>query len=347
MTTTIEPTADEIERVSTALCEVYLAAGLNLDQLARAAILAMDRRAEVELRSREDYHADPVEQLAFELAAELEDAELSPNDYVTVNRNKLRQIARRVLDRRASPPAPAVAEPVYKAVERILDENSAWIARPSDEVTQRVALAATIAAHTILSSEAEPAPAVAVPEGCHALVQEAIDLLAERKYGSPARSPGHNARLKLEAALAAAPEPSVAGSEGRRDVMLDLMAALAAAISLLERYPKAKKAAPSDKMFGQMLIDYRASLNRARKYLAAAPEPPATRSYAEGIEAAAKWHDDEASFNREKALTGIPCDLRVGFDQIATRHERYAAYIRSLAQEPLPAPPAVAREEER
>ncbi|KGT79307.1 hypothetical protein MA20_12895 [Bradyrhizobium japonicum] len=31
---------------------------------------------------------------------------------------------------------------------------------------------------------------------------EACDLLAERKYGSPARSPGHNARLVLERALA-------------------------------------------------------------------------------------------------------------------------------------------------
>jgi hypothetical protein len=35
--------------------------------------------------------------------------------------------------------------------------------------------------------------------------QEAIDLLTERTHGSPARSPGHNARLKLEAALAPAP----------------------------------------------------------------------------------------------------------------------------------------------
>jgi hypothetical protein len=32
-------------------------------------------------------------------------------------------------------------------------------------------------------------------------MKEACDLLAERKYGSPARSPGHNARLCLEAAL--------------------------------------------------------------------------------------------------------------------------------------------------
>ncbi|MCC8945759.1 hypothetical protein H8A97_11780 [Bradyrhizobium sp. Arg62] len=34
---------------------------------------------------------------------------------------------------------------------------------------------------------------------------EACDLLAERTYGSPARSPGHNTRLLLERALKAAP----------------------------------------------------------------------------------------------------------------------------------------------
>ena len=33
------------------------------------------------------------------------------------------------------------------------------------------------------------------------VMQEACDLLAERKQGSPARSAGHNARLVLEAAL--------------------------------------------------------------------------------------------------------------------------------------------------
>lgn len=31
--------------------------------------------------------------------------------------------------------------------------------------------------------------------------REACDLLAERKHGSPARSPGHNARLVLESAI--------------------------------------------------------------------------------------------------------------------------------------------------
>lgn len=34
--------------------------------------------------------------------------------------------------------------PVYDAVERILDDESAWIARPSKTVTMRIALAATL-----------------------------------------------------------------------------------------------------------------------------------------------------------------------------------------------------------
>ena len=44
--------------------------------------------------------------------------------------------------------------------------------------------------------------------------------------------------------------------------LTDTSASLAAAISLLERSPKT--AAPSDRMFDQMLQDYRASLGRAR-----------------------------------------------------------------------------------
>lgn len=48
------------------------------------------------------------------------------------------------------------------------------------------------------------------------------------------------------------------------DLLSDVAAHLAAAISLLERTPKTKKAAPSDKMFDQMLVDYKNSLTRAR-----------------------------------------------------------------------------------
>ena len=48
-------------------------------------------------------------------------------------------------------------------------------------------------------------------------------------------------------------------------VLIDLCAHLAAAISLLEKAGKAaKKAAPSDKMFDQMIRDYKRSLDRGR-----------------------------------------------------------------------------------
>lgn len=50
-----------------------------------------------------------------------------------------------------------------------------------------------------------------------------------------------------------------------RETIIDLAAHLAAAISLLERSPK--RGAPSDRVFDQMLADYRASLKRARAAL--------------------------------------------------------------------------------
>lgn len=51
-----------------------------------------------------------------------------------------------------------------------------------------------------------------------------------------------------------------------REVMIDLVSHLAAAVSLLEHTPKAKKAAPSDKMFRIMLDDYRGALARGRQF---------------------------------------------------------------------------------
>ncbi len=47
----------------------------------------------------------------------------------------------------------SVPEPFYKTVERILDDYSAWIARPNREVTEKVALAAFIAAHVAITPE--------------------------------------------------------------------------------------------------------------------------------------------------------------------------------------------------
>jgi len=62
-------------------------------------------------------------------------------------------------------------------------------------------------------------------------------------------------RIEAEAKLAKAVEAAI-----------DTGASLAAAISLLER--GGKKAAPSNKMFDQMMVDYRASLERTRTTLA-------------------------------------------------------------------------------
>ena len=50
-----------------------------------------------------------------------------------------------------------------------------------------------------------------------------------------------------------------------REVLLSTAASLAAAISLLER--GGRRAAPSDKMFEQMLKDYRKALKEARAVL--------------------------------------------------------------------------------
>lgn len=52
---------------------------------------------------------DPVEMLAYDLAVELEQADLDRNDYVTVNRAKLRAIAERVLSEKGTAPADAFA----------------------------------------------------------------------------------------------------------------------------------------------------------------------------------------------------------------------------------------------
>ena len=51
----------------------------------------------------------------------------------------------------------------------------------------------------------QPTAPVVPAEGLVAAMREAIDLLTERKQGSSARSPGHNARLVLESALRSAP----------------------------------------------------------------------------------------------------------------------------------------------
>jgi hypothetical protein len=79
------------------------------------------------------------------------------------------------------------------------------------------------------------------------------------------------AKLDYKYDAASANARFIAAAPDLLRTLVDTAAHLAAAISLLEKGGKAaKKAAPSDKMFDQMLKDYRASLSRARAAVAIA-----------------------------------------------------------------------------
>lgn len=70
----------------------------------------------------------------------------------------------------------------------------------------------------------------------------------------------------LRAALAAERDALEAENERLREAALDAAAHLVAATSLLRK--GGKKAAPSNKMFAQMLVDYEAAIERTRAALA-------------------------------------------------------------------------------
>lgn len=94
------------------------------------------------------------------------------------------------------------------------------------------------------------------PEGVAAMRERAEALDAFRAEASLT-----NAKRLLEAnerSLAVPAAPMDVREAALRDVLVGLLSSLTAAISLLER--GGKKAAPSDKMFEQMLTDYRKAL---------------------------------------------------------------------------------------
>ena len=81
------------------------------------------------------------------------------------------------------------------------------------------------------------------------------------------------------------------GGTRKRDAYIGVLASLAAAISLLENTPRSKKAAASDKMFDQMVADYKKALDEGRAALSAAPvaQEPVAYQYRACI--AGKWGD--------------------------------------------------------
>lgn len=93
----------------------------------------------------------------------------------------------------------APPEPVYNAVERILDEESAWIARPNNEVTMRIAMAVTIAAMDALEkiSDEPVVPAAGAREVVAKAVYDKFEF--DEPGGKPPWVPGGNALKQDEA----------------------------------------------------------------------------------------------------------------------------------------------------
>ena len=54
---------------------------------------------------------------------------------------------------------------LYKEIERILDEESAWIARPNVEVTKRIAAAAAHAGHRMVAKLSDESATQGTKEG--------------------------------------------------------------------------------------------------------------------------------------------------------------------------------------
>lgn len=116
----------------------------NLERLARAALQFLDWAAGEGICPTEEGVPSPDVPL-FEFASKTgnEDYASYP-DVISAVFARLREAEAEV--RRLT----TVPDPVVKRVSDILDEKSAWIARPSPEVTEAIAVAVTIAAHSII-----------------------------------------------------------------------------------------------------------------------------------------------------------------------------------------------------
>ena len=99
-------------------------------------------------------------------------------------------------------PTPTTAGVTEAMVERAHAEYHKVLGDPNRSNPMRAALEAAL-------STAPPGDGT--PSAIREAMQLAIDYLKETKQGSPARSPGHNARLILEAALSAAGDGVPAG----------------------------------------------------------------------------------------------------------------------------------------
>lgn len=131
---------------------------------------------------------------------------------------------------------------------------------------------------------------------------EVRERFAAIPHSEPDSLTGHvKGMLALIDNLTASPSPAASPS----GAITHAIASLAAAISLLERAPKAKKAAPSDRMFEQMLCDYRKALDEARASLASDATPAPTSGSEDGGEAAFPADGELASMERSDSFNAF------------------------------------------
>ncbi|MFC5423692.1 hypothetical protein ACFPOB_29600 [Bosea eneae] len=168
---------------------------------------------------------------------------------------------------------------------------------------------------SLLSSSTEAqagSPAEALPsqtsgaEGGEAQITAAFLRISAQRRDVPenVRQQMLTAAALLTVLAKPASEPAGGGVRTGRRAIVHAVVCLGAAISLLERTPKAKKAAPSDRMFGQMLRDYRKALDEAR----AALSSPASSSPAEAEALPAGVEAVRAVSNNGKRWRIVPVD---------------------------------------
>jgi hypothetical protein len=146
-----------------------------------------------------------------------------------------------------------------------------WPTHPVEETEQ--AEQATYALGRLMASALTPDP-VTLKEA-EGMVDEVIFLAQTEiiNQAQPDIAQHSEALASARGALIAKITPFLTRSAEEADAAMGVAASLAAAISLLER--GGKKAAPSDKMFAQMLVDYRKSLDTFRQVDARAQQPAA------------------------------------------------------------------------
>jgi len=165
---------------------------------------------------------DEYQAKALKLAAEVRDRRHANYDPSYQEKLLLADaLMHAVVSAAGMPPASHESERRQEALSIVLSEIKAWeederVNYPDDEVLEsldriRDALVPVQAMRGMRESVRREVIDAVNP--LRIAIAQAIDLLTEKTYGNPARSPGHNARLVLERALASPATPAGEGKD--------------------------------------------------------------------------------------------------------------------------------------